>query len=208
MKNPDAKQMSLDFNTAPTLKLPDPGEISLAAAQAPFKEALFADGADCPCCGKFAKVYVRRANSSMMLCLWALSRASVREPSVEWHHVQAIDAALAFRKKPLHWSSGWGAGLAKWGLVEEKPGQGENSRTSGYWKMAQIGKDFLAGTAIIPREIHIYANETIGFSGERVSFEDALSEKFDYRKLMSLTPFDSLPETVSLPKKKADEKTE
>jgi hypothetical protein len=179
----------MDFDVTPALNLPPPGTISLADAQASFRDAVYDKGGDCPCCGKYAKVYIRSANGAMMLCLWALSRAAAREPEREWHHVRAIDSELAIRKIQCHWSSGWGAGLAKWGLILQKPGKGKGgkSRTSGFWKMSPAGIKFLAGESRIPKEVHSYGNDTVGWSEERVTFEEALDDKFNYEKLMSLS---------------------
>lgn len=120
------------------------------------------EGAECPCCGQFAKVYQRKINSGIARMLITMSR----QPQ-QWCHMPTLGA-----------SGGDPAKARYWGLIEE-------SDPPGHWRLTQLGRDFVANQARVPKFARIYDGRLLGLEGsETVSIIDALGTRFNYDELM------------------------
>lgn len=133
------------------------------------------DGAECPCCEQFAKVYKRKLNSTMARGLL-------------WLYKQGDGWVEANRTAP-HWlvsKGGTFATLSHWGLIEEQPGTGGAKRTSGVWRITPAGKVFASGAGMTPARVRLYAGRVLGFSSEQTTIREALGKRFNYDELMQL----------------------
>jgi len=136
-------------------------------------ETKLEDGARCPCCQQYAKVYRRSLNSGMAASLIWLCREFM------FGQVQVAGAYVDIGKAPAYVlrSREWGK-LAHWKLAETKP------NTSGMWRPTKEGGMFVRGTLEVPKHVYLYDNKVLGFSQDRIGIVDALRNKFDYRELM------------------------
>lgn len=137
-------------------------------------------GAACPVCERLAKQYRRRFNRGMARCLAWLFREDVQQPSRHvaqggYSHVQdappEVAASREFDK------------LALWGLAEQKENRSERTRTSGLWRVTDLGTQFVLGAVAIPSHAHVYQGEVVRWGDRPLLFADAVGEAFDYREL-------------------------
>jgi hypothetical protein len=150
-------------------------ESSLVTAKAKL-EAQMEAGATCPCCGQFAKVYKRTITSIMARALIRMHRTFEDK---EFH------APTELHKAGLIMGGDF-AKLEHWGLVERELGNPTGgAKFSGWWKLTDLGKQFVKKQHTIPRYAHIYNGECLGFSGEKIYIEDSLGKHFSYQELMS-----------------------
>lgn len=136
------------------------------------------DGAECPCCGQFVKVYRRTINSTMarqLITAW-------HKHGHEWFHTR--DVVLADSAGAGDFSK-----LENWGLIMRQPHvQGEDGkRTSGMWKITALGADFINGKSLVPQYVFIFNGEKQGAGGGEIHIQHALGKKFDYREIMGWT---------------------
>lgn len=133
-------------------------------------------GLKCPCCGQLVKLYKRKLNNGMILFLINLYRAS--ENGEKWHHAKTL----------MHGSFSMDyAMLRRWQLIVEQPNDDDAKRTSGVWGITTKGTGFVEGSISVPSHVHIYNDTVIGWSDERITVREGLSEKFDYSELMGQT---------------------
>ena len=141
------------------------------------------DGTTCPCCGQYAKRYKRKLNSSMAaaLCwMWSTAQKTSRNhPTKVWIDVpaQAPSWVLKAREYPK---------LAWWGLIEEKPKEEHHKgRTSGSWRVTQLGADFARSCVSVPRYAFVYNGTVEDFTtAAPIYIRGALGNRFDYAELM------------------------
>ena len=75
--------------------------------------------------------------------------------------------------------------LLHWGLIETQRDSSGAKRTSGFWKVTELGTQFLIGEAKVHKSILSYNGTShIDTESELISFEDAFGEKFVYKDLM------------------------
>lgn len=135
-------------------------------------------GTRCPCCERFIKLYRRPLSASMARYLIVFARKSGTDNP--WLHVETD-----FRDVSIP-SRGDYAKLRYWGLIEPKPGASERGgRTNGYWRITAKGREFVAGTVLIPSHILLLNNRVVGFSDNLVTIRDALGKAFDYDELVA-----------------------
>lgn len=152
---------------------PQTQSIMDAAAQA-FRDQL-PQGATCPCCGRYGKLYKRRLNRGMAHMLLELFRARSRRDPDRFIDVRELKAFKA--------GSGDYAFLRFWGLVEQQPNTDEKKRSSGFWRITEKGCDFVRGKLNVPTHVFVFDNNPEGFSSEMTTFADALNHSFDYSEL-------------------------
>ncbi len=132
------------------------------------------DGADCPACGRWTKIYDHRTiHASMASQLIRLYRLAI-DTEDGWVHVPS-----AIRNQ--------GGDLVKarwWGLLVERPQRPGATRTSGYWHLTELGERYVLGQVTVPRWARVYGNELLGLHGPPRTVLDALGTRFDYRQLM------------------------
>lgn len=126
-------------------------------------------GTNCPCCGRFTKIYKRKLNQGMAATLIRLSK----ETPGSYIHVKEF-----LREEKFHNTHDWTL-LRYWGLLESHP------EKNALWRITPKGIDFAHGRVNVPRKITLLNNEFLGFSNEETTIVEALGDKFDYNELMS-----------------------
>ena len=137
----------------------------------------------CPCCGRYAKLYRRKLNSSMARFLVWLGRVS--GDGAPW--VDLADNCRAMLDNGVVITGGDHGKLAHWGLVEQRPVEDVTTtgKTSGQWRITPKGKAFLRGEIEVPRYAHLLFNDLVGWGSERTDIHQALGEVFDYEEMMT-----------------------
>ncbi len=167
--------------TAPALEVlfPSPGPtpmLSLHEAQERLRKQI-ENGARCPCCRQYAKIYKRKLHSTMARGLmWLCSRSGDRRNWVNY----AADGPRWLQSK-----GGTLATMEHWKLIEPLTNDDDAKRTSGIWRPTELGWKFAHGETTVPKYAYIYDNRALYFSTEYISVEDALGSKFDYKELMA-----------------------
>jgi hypothetical protein len=136
------------------------------------------NGADCPTCGRYAKIYHRSLNSCMAQFLIYLNKKS--GDGTPWIHVQSQKDAAHL----LH--GGDHAKLRHWKLIEEMPNiDAPSKKCSGNWRITEKGKMFARNEITVPGKVVLLFNECLGFSEDHVTISQALGEDFNYPELMA-----------------------
>jgi len=142
---------------------------SLAAAQAWLREQL-AEGARCPCCTQFAKVYRRKVNSAM-------ARAII-------HQYRTVGLAYAQTTRLCPWTHE-AAQLSWWGLLEEEPVRRDDGGRSSWWRVTNTGAEFARNELRIPKYAVVYDGRLQRLDGtEWVDVRACLGARFNYEELM------------------------
>ncbi len=133
-----------------------------------------ADG-DCPCCGRYAKVYKRKLHNAVARQL--IMMLKLQGDRIFVHARDLIVPGL----------SGMGdLGKAQyWGLVEQKENNDEDQKSSGFWSLTERGARFVRGECKVPEYVMVFDNKVIERGGVYVSIHDAIGEKFSYKELMT-----------------------
>lgn len=140
----------------------------------------FENGAVCPCCNQYVKLYKRKLNSFMAYALLLIDRYFRQPDAKEWLHVPSylIEQNATDREC---------AKLRYWGLIEEMPeGRDDGSPHAGFYKITELGKQFVARTVRVPMYVHLYnGNPLKRPAAETIDIYEALGEKFNYNELMA-----------------------
>jgi len=138
------------------------------------------NGSFCPCCGQFCKLYKRKLNSGMSAALIWIVRRYERER--DWINVPRDAPRFVLRTKEYGTTRHWGLLMQKPHDPEDDDGQ---TKTSGLWKPTEKGIRFVHNRISIPKRVHLYNNQVLGWSEERITIEEALGSPFNYAELMS-----------------------
>ena len=150
---------------------------SIAAARAQFFAAL-EDGAVCPVCDRFGKVYTRKLNSGMVATLCWIVQVYLDNKEEEWIDVAQDAPRFVLKNREF-------GRLVHWGLIIPKRNmEDKTKRDSGLWKPTVLGIKFATRKDAVPKEVKIWKNELIWTSDERIDVLTALNNKFDYEELM------------------------
>lgn len=197
------------------------GGNSIDDAKVAFQSKLD-EGTTCPCCGRFAKRYRRKINSSMGASLVALVNisdrrmadafASSKSPTAweasAWVHANDVGEYLkaqceASGRKSPSYPQGEIGKLVHWRLVESMPGETRGAevgvasegrgRTSGFWRPTPAGVEFVRRTSSVQRVAVLWDNHLEGFEGEDVKIDQVLGDHFDWRELMSASGAGGVP---------------
>lgn len=138
-------------------------------------------GTSCPCCGQYVRKYKRSFDSGLarfLISLYILSKgnthAVIDKSDIRSH--ARIDDLKATNYGIIRF---WKVAVP----VETK--DSEDKRTSGKWKITELGIEFALGKIKIPKYAETYNNKCVGFTGNRFDIIRALGEKFSYKELMS-----------------------
>ena len=149
-----------------------------------FLRRNFEKGVDCPCCGQLVKLYRRKLNSGMAVCLLKILRAESEGHTDEngYVHVSTVlPQVYGFNGTNTEYSK-----LAKgWGLIERRGDAGEKTRSSGYWRTTESGKLFARGKLRVFSHAYMFDQRCRGQDGDMITIRDALGSKFDYAELMA-----------------------
>lgn len=118
--------------------------------------------AACPCCGQTVKRYPRKITATMARQLARLYRVYPR--SLTSSQLQeSIDGGNRMYSMLRHWR-----------MVED---------TEHGWRITKRGINFVDGDISTPKFAFVFNNKLVGFSEERVKFEDCVDEHFDIAEL-------------------------
>ena len=155
-------------------------QVTLAESKAWLKARL-ADGAECPCCRQFAKVYQRRLHRGMARVLIAMYREAGRE----WLYLPDFIKTIT------------GAGrdesfLAFWRLIEESKEPRADGGRAGWWRVTAFGEQFVRREITLPKIVNVYDDRAVHlpgrttFEGPQIDIVEALTARFDYAQLMGI----------------------
>ena len=147
----------------------------------------FGKGATCPCCAQYVKLYKRSFNKSSAYVLLLIACYFRGDPVEEWLHVPSYIAEMAADnpRRAAAVRGDW-AKLKFWGLIEEKPDtRADGSPRVGYWKLTQLGRQFVNREVKVPSHIFIYNGEALDRTvDEQITIDDALGTDFSYNEIM------------------------
>jgi hypothetical protein len=150
---------------------------SLTEAKAWLRDRLD-DGAECPCCTQYAKVYRRHLNSAMAYALLLISKHFRKNEA--WLHVPTF-----LNGQGVVARGGDFAKLVHWGLLEAQQGERDDgSSRVGYYVITPKGIAFVENRVRVPKFIRIYDGKPMKPSEERVNIIECLGKHFDYEELM------------------------
>lgn len=130
------------------------------------------EGARCPVCTQFARVYRRKITSPMARGLIK----QFRLVGEEYAHSATLVASETHEFSQLAW----------WGLIEEMPERREDGGRAGWWRITPRGRWFVLNSGSLPKYACIYDGRVLRLDeDEEASIVDALGTKFDYRELMA-----------------------
>ena len=141
---------------------------SLEAAKK-WLRARVSDGARCPCCNRFAKVYKLRLNTNMARFLISLARHKD-----EWVHYRECD----FVGRDYPW-------IRLWNLAETYKSDEPKKNMSGYWRITDAGRDFVLDKITVPKHVYAYDGDVLEVSEEQVRIRDSLGDGFNYEELIA-----------------------
>lgn len=151
--------------------------------------ANFSKGATCPCCHQFVKLYRRPFNKSMAYVLLLIARyyRRVEVKPDEWLHVPSYIAEVAVGnpRRAAAVRGDW-AKLKFWGLIEEKPEtRKDGSPRVGYWRLTQLGRQFVHREVKVPSHVYIYNGAPLPkVVDEMITIDEALTTEFSYTEIM------------------------
>jgi len=132
------------------------------------------DGAQCPCCNQYVRIYKRRINAGM--ARWLINLYKMPR---EFQHIASI------YKFGRHSVSGTDYTVMKyWDLIQQKVNEDEDKKHSGWWRITDKGEQFVERRTAVLSHAHIYNSRLINFVGDRVTIDQCLGKKFSYQELM------------------------
>lgn len=138
-----------------------------------WQKTIYNDGGDCPCCGRWGKVYPRSINVTMAKSLvWLGDHSS-------WVDVPNTAPRWVLRSNQL-------PTLRWWGLVERMENSPDSDQKhSGVWRVTSRGRDFLSGYYAVPKKVFTYDGWPVKWSEEEVFLDDCLEGgSFLYNSVM------------------------
>lgn len=133
------------------------------------------EGARCPCCTQYAKVYRWSLYGSIIKALILLHRVG---GTTEFSSLRDI-RSLGYTEQ------GGATRLRFWNLAEEERVVRSDGGKAGYWRVTSLGEAFILGRIAIPKYAYVYDNRLLRLDGERVNVRDVLGTRFSYDELMS-----------------------
>lgn len=160
-------------------------KMTLAEAKT-WLRARFNDGADCPCCRQFVKLYKRTITGAMARGLIALHVQHKLHGWEHWMHIPTIMRSVC--------SSNMGSLLRHWELIEPMPDKErkDGSKRTGWYRITPLGICFVMDEVRVPRYVYLY-NQTlldrrVPADAPTLSITEALGIKFNYAELMGHMP--------------------
>lgn len=150
---------------------PPPMSATLGQAMDWMERQAF-DGVDCPVCGRWTQVYTWSLRDSWINVM----REAARDPQ-EWFTL------ADYAKKKVQNS----ALLRHWGLIERADGRREDGlRSSGKYRITDLGMRFLRGTASVPRQLRTFDGGFLHYVDEKdqVFVHEVLGYRFNFDAFM------------------------
>lgn len=129
---------------------------------------------ECPCCHRHAQIYKRRLHATIIRQMYFLLKLGGDE-----HYVHTSRLLL-----PNTSGIGDFSKAKYFNLIEEHFCFDDAKKTSGLWRLTPSGVSFLKGNLKIPEFAGVFNDVVLFFSDERVSVQDCLGERFNYKELM------------------------
>lgn len=152
-----------------------------------FEDALKPGGTKCPTCGQHVQLYRRGLGSSMVRALVAIYQYFRQSDSLEWLKVPDFLLRHGIPRADE-------AKLVYWGLLEPFVGlRKDGSPRNGYYRITDLGRQFVEDRVRVPKYVYVYNSEVYGFSDggrypvQMISIIEALGRRFNYIELMSGT---------------------
>jgi len=150
---------------------------TLGAARRWLREQARGDGASCPCCSQFVKVYRRSLNAGIAVALIRAWRQCGRAP---WH------------LPTLFGASGDIAKARYWQLIEPASDElrEDGSPRNGWWQLTDAGAQWVQGETGVWRYAFVFDGNLLQFdrrdpAGPTWRVQQALGRKFNFAQLMS-----------------------
>lgn len=132
------------------------------------------EGAICPCCERFDKIYNRRVCVSAITNLVSLYRVT-KNKGAGYYHYSDFFAGKVF--------PGDMARLRFIGLVSRDDTEVGTKKTSGMYKITEDGIAFVNGHLAIPERMFFYHDQLVAVSPEEKHIQE-LWPDFNYQELM------------------------
>lgn len=150
-------------------------------------------GAVCPCCGRFNKLYARKINSSMAWVLMLVYDYYKKEKNLrKWLKVESYLKELPAVPTSLR---GDFPKLRYWGLIIQNPNEIEGVKT-GLYKITERGINFCEGRIKVSKIAFVHNKVVKSFSEEQIDIVEALGDRFSYKELLGDSLFDG---TITIP---------
>jgi len=149
------------------------------------KTDLWADlraGTTCPCCGQYAKMYRRTLNAQMVRVLTQMWHCT-HSPAAAWRGRADVDGWVHLPTLLFHRHADE-AKMAYWGLIEEAAAVRADGGRAGWWRLTELGQQFVTRTAKVPKYALVYNGHCHGLEGPAVDIVDCLGTTFNYHDLM------------------------
>lgn len=147
-----------------------------------FVQKHLANGAKCPCCGQFAKLYKRKLNSTMAYALVLIYRHFKANPQHTWIHVASF---LVNAKRDSSIAGGDVVKLRHWGLLERGEGERDDgSERVGRYRITELGRSFVEGKISVSRYAYLFNQMLMRLSDDMTTIQQALGDRFSYAELM------------------------
>lgn len=168
------------------------------------------EGCECPCCSQFIKRYERKFNKSMAYALVAMYK-------LQGESNEFIRVNDEFTNRNINYGNTEFSKLRCWGFAEQlsrKDKELEDSdldirdgRTSGYWRLTEVGKLFAQNKCTAKKYAIIQNKKVIALAGDDIYIRDAFKEKFNYDELMGMS-FTEIIRQMMQSKKEPEKKNE
>jgi hypothetical protein len=133
------------------------------------------EGATCPCCDRFDKVYRRRINKAAVADLISLYKVSKRHGFKVYHYSTFMPGTIRH---------GDFAKFRHLDMIDRPDPASTKKKTSGCYRITKQGAMFCEGKVAIPERIVLYHDELIAVEGDRRLVTD-LFPNFDFTELMN-----------------------
>ena len=155
---------------------------TLEDAKTEWVSAIHGDGAHCPCCDRWGKVYRRHFNSSMAKALiWLVGEG------FDWTDVPNTAPKWLTRTNQLP-TVRW------WGLVVRRESEDRAVKHSGMWQPTRRGIAFASNEIELPSTVYTYNNKVVRYDDNLIRIQDAFKTHFDYEQVMLPVPVPQMPE--------------
>jgi hypothetical protein len=128
------------------------------------------EGASCPCCTQFAKVYRRKLNAGIAVGLIRVWRTA----GDQWCNLRATVAGASNHVASAEW----------WGLLVESPQRRDDGGRGKAWRLTPDGVAYVRHELAVPKYARVYDGRCLSLDGEPQNIGHALGKRFDYRELM------------------------
>jgi hypothetical protein len=148
----------------------------LSEAKKLFKKEIANDGIECPCCGRWGKVYGYKLNATIARGLIWMHH---NEDEFGWVNIQEGPRWL-LRSKSLSTAK-------HWGLVERRTKDSdEDLRSSGVWRLTKKGVAFVKNRITIEDKVFVFDDAVLKVSKSYTTIDKCLGKKFSYDELMNV----------------------